>query len=261
MREIYDEIARIHHEGGVASLATVIGALGSTPGKATMKMLVRRDGFLLGSVGGGCVEAEVIERSAEVMSTERSQRFSVDLNENENPETGLVCGGRIEIFIEPVIMPNVFVFGAGHVGQAVCEVASRAGLRLVVLDDREDYATEGRFPDAARCIARPWSDAVASAKIGEDDHVLIMTRGHKDDMEVLKELWGGKVTPRTLGLIGSKSKLKTLKAHLLSEGVSEDYLDRVRTPIGLPIGAVSAYEIAISVVAELIQLRRLGADS
>lgn len=258
MREIYEAMARIHREGGAAALATVIGTLGSTPGKSTMKMLVWPDGRILGSVGGGCVEAEVIERAQVVMSAERSQRFAVDLNENDNPETGLVCGGRVEIFIEPITMPSVFLFGAGHVGRAICAIGAPAGFRFVVVDDRQVFVDAERFPLAAERIGAPWQEALAGLTIGSQDFVLIMTRGHKDDMAVLRELHTYQAMPRYLGMIGSKSKLKVLRGHLLAAGVDPAFLARVRTPIGLDIGARSAEEIAISVMAELVAIRRKG---
>lgn len=260
MRDIYQEIVRIQREGGAAALATVIGTLGSTPGKSTMKMLIHRDGRLLGSVGGGCVEAEVVERGREVMTTEKSQRFAVDLNENDNPETGLVCGGRIEIFIEPIVMPNVILFGAGHVARAVCAIGAPAGFRFVVVDDRPAYPTAERFPLAAGRIAEDWEPAVARLSPAADDFVLIMTRGHKDDLTVLQALAARDAAPRYLGLIGSKSKRLTLGRHLAAAGIEAGFLERVRTPIGLPIGATTAEEIAISVMAELIRIRRLGPD-
>lgn len=253
---VYDEVARILREGGRAALATVIGTRGSTPGKTSMKMLVYPDGTALGSVGGGCVEAEVIERGREVARTEQSQRFEVDLNERDNPETGLICGGRVEILIEPIVMPELFLFGAGHVGQAVCEHAARVGFRVVVVDDRDELVTEARFPLAAERVALPWSEALDGLRIGPDAYVAIMTRGHKDDLAVLLELARRKLAPRYLGLIGSRAKHRTLRGHLEREGVDPSFMDRVRTPIGLPIGAVSAHEIAISLVAELIALRR-----
>lgn len=261
MRAIWDEISRIQREGGAAALATVVGTAGSTPGKSSMKLLVRDDGEFLGSVGGGCVEAEVIDRAREVLRTERSQRFSVDLNENDNPETGLVCGGRIEIFIEPLVMPNVFVFGAGHVGRAVCAVGAPAGFRFVIVDDREGFASEDRFPEASERHERGFAEVIGDLAIGLSDYVLVMTRGHKDDLEVLRALAARPDASRYLGLIGSKSKWKTLRAHLTEGGTDVTFLDRVKTPIGLDIGAVSAHEIAVSVVAELIALRRQGLAS
>lgn len=256
MIPIYEEIVRIQRDGGAAALATVIGTLGSTPGKTTMKMLIHADGRCVGSVGGGCVEAEVTERGREVARTERSQRFAVDLNENDNPETGLVCGGRIEIFIEPITMPNVFVFGAGHVARAVCAVAVPAGFRFVIADDRAPFATEERFPAATERLTGTWEEILARVAPGPADFVLIMTRGHKDDLAVLRGFAARPFTGRYLGMIGSKSKLLTLSKQLRTEGVGEDFLKAIRTPIGLPIGARSAEEIAVSIVAELIQIRR-----
>ena len=257
MREIYEEMARIQREGGSGALATVIGTLGSTPGKSSMKMLVRSDGSILGSVGGGCVEAEVIDRAREVARHERTERVQIDLNENDNPETGLVCGGRVEIFIEPITMPTVYLFGAGHVGRATCAVGAPAGFRFVVVDDRESFVAEERFPAAAERRSGPFEEVVAALSVDDLDYVLIMTRGHHDDLAVLRALHRSGVRPRYLGLIGSKSKWKTLRGHLEGEGVEAGFLDRVKTPIGLDIGARSAEEIAVSVMAELIQIRRL----
>lgn len=162
----------------------------------------------------------------------------------------------MEIFIEPVTMPSVILFGAGHVGQAVCSIGATAGFRFVVADDREGFPTEERFPLASARLACPWKEAVGAASIGEADFVIVMTRGHKDDIAVLKELADRGVTPRYLGLIGSKSKFITLRRHLEADGVDPKFLDRVKTPIGLDIGARSAEEIAISVMAELVSIRR-----
>lgn len=258
MRAIYDELARIHAEGGAAAVCTVIGTQGSTPGKATMKLLIKANGTGIGSVGGGCVEAEVFSRAKDVMATERSQRFSVDLNEHDNPETGLVCGGRIELFIEPVVVPNVYVFGAGHVARALVEAAQPAGFRFTVIDDRAEYATTERFPKAAAVQAQPWEAAIAALSIDADAFVAIMTRGHKDDLAVLRALAAHAVTPRYLGMIGSKSKWITLAKALRDEGVGEEFLKRVKTPIGLDIGARSAEEIAISIAAEFVAMRRVA---
>jgi xanthine dehydrogenase accessory factor len=261
LRQIYDEVARIHRDGGAVALATVIGTRGSTPGKATMKMLIRPDGSSVGSVGGGCVEAEVLERSFEVLRSGLSQRVQVELNEADNPETGLVCGGHIEIFIEPISMPTIILFGAGHVARAICNFAAPAGFRVEVHDDREGFATSEQFPLATVRRTQPFAEAARELRVGPDRFVLIMTRGHRQDLEVLRALAANRIDVPYLGLIGSKSKFLTLKKHLLAEGVEASFLERVRTPIGLPIGAQTAEEIAISVLAELIQLRRLGPSS
>lgn len=259
--DLYTEITRIHREGGAAALATVIGTTGSTPGKASMKMLILRGGGIVGTVGGGCVEAEVLERGREVMRTELCQRFSVDLNEHDNPETGLVCGGRIEIFIEPIVMPTVYVFGAGHVALAVCQVGAPAGFRFVILDDRQEFLTVDRFPLAAERLAGPFAATIAGLPDDPDAFVLVMTRGHREDLEVLRGLAGAGLRPRYLGMIGSNSKHRTLCRQLEEEGVDPEFLEQIRTPIGLPIGARNAEEIAVSVMAELISIRRDGTSS
>lgn len=261
LREIYQRIVQVQQEGGAVALATVIGTLGSTPGKATMKMLIPREGPCVGSVGGGCVEAEVVERGLEVIQTGRSQRFQVDLNEQDNPETGLVCGGHIEIFIEPIIMPTLIIFGAGHVARAICSAGVPAGFRIEVIDDREGFCTEEQFPLASKLLTRPFREAALELATGPDRSVLVMTRGHRQDLEVLLALSESGAGFGYLGMIGSKSKFLTLKKHLGKAGVSREFLDLIQTPIGLPIGAETAEEIAISVLAEQIRRRRLGSSS
>ncbi len=253
---IHEEIARILRDGGCAALATVIGTKGSTPGKCSMKMLVRADGTSLGTVGGGGLEAHVIDRCREVLRSERPQRLELDLNDVESAEAGSLCGGRIELFIEPITMPNVIVFGAGHVARAVCAVAAPAGFRCVIVDDRPELLTEERFPLAARRLIAPWPEAVAQLGAGADAFVLVMTRSHQEDLAVLRALAARSPAPRYVGMIGSRAKALRVRELLAAAGVAEEFLARMKTPVGLDIGALDAGEIAVSVVAELISLRR-----
>lgn len=253
---IVEAIERVLREGGSCALATVVGTAGSTPGKTTMKMLVLPDGRAIGSVGGGCVEAEVLERALAAMKSERPERFAVSLNERDNPETGLVCGGRIEILVEPIVVPNVYLLGAGHVARALCRLGSELSFRFVVVDDREGFATQARFPGAAEVHTLPFSRVPERFAIGPGDFVVVVTRGHKQDLEALRALARSRVRPRYLGMIGSRAKRKTLLDALRSEEADPHVLEQVRTPIGLDIGAVTAEEIAVSVLAEWILLRR-----
>ncbi|MBI4881535.1 MAG: XdhC family protein [Planctomycetes bacterium] len=252
---IHEEIARILREGGSAALATVIGTKGSTPGKAAMKMLVRADGTSLGTVGGGGLEAHVIGRCLDALRSERPQRLEIDLNDVESAEAGSLCGGRIELFIEPITMPNVIVFGAGHVARAVCAVAVPAGFRCVVVDDRPELLTEERFPLAARRLVAPWREALAQLDPA-GAFVLVMTQSHQEDLAVLRELAALGAAPRHVGMIGSRAKALRMREMLAAAGVAEEFLARIKTPVGLDIGALDAGEIAVAVVAELISLRR-----
>src|SRR5437764_10540628 len=149
MTDLYEEIVRLRREGRKAALATIVSVRGSIPSFATAKMLVRDDGSIVGTIGGGCVEADVWQAAREVIESERPRTLKFDLNHNPSYDTGLVCGGTLEIFIEPVLPPGVlYIFGAGHVAQSLYKVARIAGFEVTVVDDRESYANRERFPEA-----------------------------------------------------------------------------------------------------------------
>jgi len=146
---IYAEIVRLQHAGEPCALCTITKTVGSTPGKTTMKMLVRRDGTFVGTVGGGCLEAEVLEASLQCMRDEKSRTLSFALNERDYPDSGLLCGGQLEIFVEPIVVPRLVLFGGGHVSGAIAHVAHSVGFHVTIADDRESFATRANHPDAA----------------------------------------------------------------------------------------------------------------
>ncbi len=257
--DIWEEIVACRRRGEPAALATIVSTLGSTPGKDPMKMLVRGDGTFVGSVGGGCLEAEVWEHAKTVMRTQRSMSVSFTLTEEHYPDSGLICGGTVTVFIEPVTAPALHVFGAGHVGHATARLATDAGFAATLYDDREDMLDEERLPRGARGVPGEWEDSAKAARIGELDFVVVMTRGHHDDERVLAALAAAGVAPRFLGMIGSRSKRATLTERLAERGVPRPWLDRIVSPVGLAIGAKTASEIAVSIVAQLIALVR-GAE-
>lgn len=256
--DLYEAIVRARRRGEPAALATIIGTQGSTPGKESMKMLVRGDGTFVGSVGGGCVEADVYTAAQEVLRTDRPRRLRFALNERDYPESGLICGGRLEIYVEPVTDPTLVLFGGGHVSSAVARVAREASFRVVVGDDRETFATTERFPDAAEVVAAPWDEQVARIAPAEHLYLLVVTRGHQDDGVVLRALHARGCRPKYLGMIGSRAKRAVLFETLEADGVPRAWLEGVYSPTGFAIGARSHGEIAVSIVAQLISLRRLG---
>lgn len=258
--DIWEEIVACRRRGEPAALATIVSALGSTPGKDPMKMLVRSDGSFVGSVGGGCLEAEVWDHAKEVMESGRSCSVSFTLTEEHYPDSGLVCGGTITVFIEPVVAPALIVFGAGHVGLATARLAQATGFRVAVHDDRADMLDEQRFPAPITRHPGDWAQGLEDRVPGPWDFVLVATRGHHDDEQVLSVLAQTACRPRLLGLLGSAAKRKVLLSRLAAEGVPQDWLDQVVTPVGLPIGARTAEEIAVSVVAQLVERVRLGTD-
>lgn len=257
--DLYEEIVRLRAAGVPAALCTVLLTRGSTPGKETMKMLVRADGTCLGTVGGGCVEEEVRQMALAVIRSDRAETRSFTLNQRDLPESGLICGGQVTILAEPVTPPVLVLFGGGHVAAAAARVAKECELRVIVCDDRPEHAGAKAHPAADECFCGPWTEAVRRVAPADHHYLVVVTRGHKDDATTLKAIYDAGCRPKYLGLIGSRAKKATLDRMLLDEGVAPEFLAAVKTPIGLEIGARSHGEIAVALVAELVRLRRVGA--
>jgi xanthine dehydrogenase accessory factor len=261
--DLFEEIVRLRREGIPAALATIVGTRGSTPGRISMRLLVLADGTFLGTVGGGCLEAEVYDTAMQVLADEQPRSLTFRLTEQESPDSGLLCGGEVTIFVEPISTPSLWIFGGGHVSKALCQVAVLAGFRTTVVDDRAEYATAARFPDAHATQVLPYGEAVAQMPFRQNSYAVVVTRGHREDGVVLEHLArrfdrGDRL--RYLGMIGSKTKQALLWKDLRSSGVAEPFLAGVRTPMGAYLGGRSHEEIAVAVVAELIAVRRLGHD-
>jgi xanthine dehydrogenase accessory factor len=253
--DIYEEIVAMRKAGRRAALATITNVRGSIPSFRTAKMLVRDDGSALGTIGGGCVEAEVWQAAREVMEEEKPRSLTFDLNNDPSYNTGLVCGGTLEVFVEPVIPPaELFIFGGGHVALSVCKVARLAGFEVTVIDDRENFANRERFPEAGQVIATDFEAATATLRPSASSFVVIVTRGHRDDMRVLG--WAVKTPARYVGMIGSRRKVLTVYDELAKQGMERALFERVHAPIGLDIGATTPEEIAVAIVAEMIAVRR-----
>jgi xanthine dehydrogenase accessory factor len=253
--DIYEEITRLRRAGRKGALATIIQVQGSIPSYESSKILVRDDGSIVGTVGGGCVEAEVWSVAQDVMREEKPRRLHFNLNQNPEYDEGLVCGGSLDIFIEPVLAtPTLYLFGGGHVSLAVSKVANLAGFEIVVIDDREAFANKERFPEAVETHAGPWEEVFPRLQLNEFSYVVIATRGHKGDLACLR--WALTTPARYIGMVGSKRKLIEFYKVLEREGVQADRLEQVYSPVGLDIGALTPPEIAVSVVAEMIAVRR-----
>lgn len=253
--DIYEEIVKLRQEGRRGAVATIVNVRGSIPSFETAKMLVRDDGSIVGTIGGGCVEAEVWQAAREVMESEKPRSLTFNLNENPKYDTGLVCGGTLDIFIEPVLPPALlYIFGAGHVSVNLYKVARGAGFDVTIIDDRAAYASRERFPDARELIAEDFDQAMSRLAPDESSYIVIVTRGHRDDMRVLR--WAVQTRARYIGMIGSKRKTITIFRELTKEGISVQLFDRVHAPVGLDIGAITPEEIAVAITAELIAVRR-----
>jgi xanthine dehydrogenase accessory factor len=255
--DVYTEIVRLRQEGRRGALATIINVRGSIPSFETAKMLVREDSSIAGTIGGGCVEAEVIAAAQEVMREEKPQTLTFDLNQNPKYNTGLVCGGTLEVFVEPVLpVAQLYVFGAGHVAHALYKVARLAGFDVTIIDDRETYANRERFPEARDIYADDFEHACAQIAPNADSFILIVTRGHADDMRILRWALDNDIQCRYLGMIGSQRKFLAIRKELEGEGMAAAKFDRVHSPVGIDIGAITPEEIAVSVAAEMIAARR-----
>jgi xanthine dehydrogenase accessory factor len=253
--DIYEQIVELRRQGRRGAVATIVNVRGSIPSFQTAKMLVRDDGSIVGTIGGGCVEADVWQAAREVMESEKPRTLKFDLNQDPKYDTGLVCGGTLEIFVEPILPPALlYIFGAGHVALNVCRTASAAGFDVIVSDDRSSYATKERFPAAREVHALDFNDAMQKLDPNESSYIVIVTRGHRDDMKLLR--WAVQTRARYIGMIGSKRKVIGIYKSLLAEGLPAHVFDRVHAPIGIDIGAVTPEEIAVAITAELIAIRR-----
>jgi xanthine dehydrogenase accessory factor len=252
--DIYTEIVQLLASGKRAALATVIGSKGSTPGKEGAKMLIREDGTTHGTIGGGCTEAEVWALAREVIDKDQPLRHSFVLTPKAAGEEGLACGGIVEIFLEPIGRPAVFVFGAGHIARSLVPLAQLAGFNTKVIDDREQFANRERFPHADEVVVADFASVFARLAVTPSSSIVIVTRGHRYDQLVLAKSLDSPAG--FIGLIGSRAKIGRIFRALLREGASKERLEAVKAPIGLDIGARSPEEIAISIAAQLIAHRR-----
>ena len=252
--DLFEEIVKMRRAGQRAALATIVHTNGSIPSYESSRMLVREDGSISGTIGGGCVEAEVWAAAKDVMIKEAPRKMVFNLNNEASYDNGLICGGTLEVFVEPILpQPMLHLFGGGHVSMAVAKAASAAGFGIGIVDDRETFANAERFPMAST-IHTSYDDAFAKVHPNASSYLLIVTRGHKEDMRVLA--WAVRTEARYIGMIGSKRKVLSVYKALENDGYKPEEFERVFAPMGLEIGALSPEEIAVSIVAELIAVRR-----
>jgi xanthine dehydrogenase accessory factor len=255
--DLFEEIVRMRRAGERGALATIVHTNGSIPSYESSRMLVREDGSIAGTIGGGCVEAEVWAAAKEVMQAEQPRKMTFNLNQDAAYDAGLICGGTLEIFVEPILpQPLLYIFGGGHISSAVARIAHSAGFSVTVADDREAFSNTERFPMADK-LYTTYEDAFAKIAPNASSYLLIVTRGHRDDMRVLA--WATRTDARYIGMIGSKRKVLSVYKALEKEGYLPEEFDRVHAPVGLDIGALTPEEIAVSITAELIAVRRNAA--
>jgi xanthine dehydrogenase accessory factor len=256
---VFKSIVRAIEDGEPAALITIISTNGSTPQRVGAKILVYEDGRTVGTIGGGCYESDACLKAREVMRTRKARVVHYDLTDALAEENGLICGGQMDVFIDPLeASPDLFVIGAGHVGREVACLAHGVGFRVHVLDDREKFAHRDRFPEPIDLIVDNVGSWLQQADIKPTAYVVVVTRGHKNDLTALEAL--AEKPFRYLGMIGSRAKVARIADALVAGGIGKDWVAGMHAPIGLKIGAVTPEEIAVSIVAELIAVRR-GADT
>jgi xanthine dehydrogenase accessory factor len=349
MQDIYEAVIDQYRKGHTSVLATIIKQAGPSPRGIGAKCLLTEGGVLFGTVGGGRLEAEVLAKAPDVLESNLPELLSFHLKGTDVEDTDMLCGGDVEVFLEPVspeepdVLPMfgevikahkrggagllativdpgrrqsgrrlflkndgtqiggiafseetkrtlrnrmdgllrrrlpetltltegertldifvepivsgsvLYVFGGGHVSQQIVPLAARVGFEVVVIDDREDVSDARLFPEAGRVLLHRFEDVMEDLPIDAFSYLVIVTRGHSHDKEVLSQAL--KTDARYVGMIGSRRKRDIIYQKLLEEGLSQDDLARVHSPIGLTIGAETPEEIAVSVVAELIQVR------
>jgi xanthine dehydrogenase accessory factor len=235
----------------------VISAKGSTPRETGSKMLIRTDGTILGSIGGGNLEAQVCKEAIKAMTENRSMLLRFDLTGKEMAEEGMICGGNMEVFVEPILPePCLLIFGAGHISLFLSKMGKMVGFRVVVIDDRPEFANRERFPEADEVIAQDFPAAFPRLTTNRTSYIAIVTRGHLQDETVLE--WAVRTEAAYIGMIGSRKKNQTVFSHLQAKGIPEKRLKEVHAPIGLNINAKTPEEIALSIIAEIIKARREG---
>jgi xanthine dehydrogenase accessory factor len=240
--------------GEPAALVTIVRSNGSTPQRTGAKMLVFADGRTVGTIGGGCYENEAIGKARAAIASGTPQLVTFDLNDDFVEESGLICGGQMDVYIDPIApAPPLYVIGAGHVGWHLARFAADAGFRIHVVDDREKFANAERFPFADTIEVDDIAAWLHKVDLPPSAFVVVVTRGHTHDFEAIRALAARDL--RYLGLIGSRAKVARIFDALEAEGMPAECLERVHAPIGLNIGAITPAEIAVSILAELIAIR------
>lgn len=252
--EVFEAVTDTLNRGESAALVTIVRTEGSTPQRVGAKMLVFADGRTVGTIGGGCYENDAFWKARKSLETRRPLVAKYELADDIAEESGLICGGQMDVYIEPLeSSAHVYLVGAGHVAYYLARAAAPVGFKVHVLDDREKFANVERFPDATTISVDDVPSWISTITFPSNASVVILTRGHRHDLDALRAL--AQRNLRYLGLIGSRAKVARLYAALQEESVPLDTLRKIHAPIGLDIGAVSPQEIAVSILAELIAVK------
>lgn len=257
MTSIYTVIAELEEKGQPAALCTIIESKGSTPRHQSSKMLVYSDGKISGSVGGGEIENRVIQEAMTVMLDGKAKLLHYKMTDPQAGDPG-ICGGQVSIFVEPIgHKDKLIVIGAGHVGKAVARLAKWLGFRVIVNDDRTELCSFELIPDADEFIVSAMAELPDRIEITPSTYLVLTTRGSDVDTQGLPNILKN-TTPAYIGIIGSKRRWLLTEKRLIEAGFSRESLQKIHSPIGLELQAETPEEIALSIMAEVIMLRKEG---
>jgi len=250
--DVYEWLVRARRERVAAVLATVVEVTGSAPQVAGAKLLVLADGRIVGTVGGGAIEQRVLEKAkARLSGSDSAQLATINLTR----DLGMCCGGEMKIFFERVRgAERLVIFGGGHIGRALAETAARVGFEVTVVDQREEWARAERFPAARQVVNEEPEVVLPELLLDESTYCVVVTHDHPLDQALVKALLGSRAG--FVGLVASRTKRNKFVIRLRAQGMSEERLSRLRSPLGLDLGAVTPEEIALSITAELVAVRR-----
>jgi len=254
MDAISQALVEVLQNNRPAAIATVVKTRGASPRNAGAKMLVYPDGAIVGTIGGGAMEQRVIAEAQAALRDGKPRYLDMNLS-NEQRGDPLICGGEMDIFIEPLTAtPALILVGAGHVGAAVAELAHLLGFRVTALDDRAEFVTPEKFPHADERIAGDIVTEIGKLAVTPQTYIVLVTRMHTLDAALLGAIVEKDVA--YIGMLGSKRRVITVLDSLREKGVRETALARVHAPIGIEIHAETPQEIAVSIMAEIIQVKR-----
>jgi xanthine dehydrogenase accessory factor len=256
MEAVFEEIARIRAQGEKGAIASVISSRIPPAMKDKAKLVLRADGTVVGRLGeGGFIEEYVRQKAEDVMREDYLTVLQFEVGEDDAQRWGLEPRDTLDVFVEPIVaIPTLYLFGGGHVSLQIAKIATMVGFKTVVIDDRPAFANKERFPMADATLVEDLTTVFERLNIDDQSYIVAVTRGHQHDEPVVEQAI--RTSARYIGMIGSKRKITRMWKKLIERGADRDRLAQVHAPIGLEIGADTPEEIAVSIVAQLIQARR-----
>ncbi len=257
MQKVYEKIAELINKKQEFVVATVVNAESSTSGKIGFKMIVLPDGSIIGTVGGGTLEQDVINEAKKMFTTHKNTFKTYILKEGDKSSLGMVCGGMVQVYMEYVGQkPQLVIFGAGHIGKKLHDILSLDDtFELLVCDDRREFANQENFPNAS-VFYEEFSECVSKMPLRKGAYIVMVTAGGKKDPFILKALYDKKLEYSYIGMIGSTNRRNKSFAKAKELGVSESFLKNIFAPIGLAINGETPFEVAIAIIGEIIAYRK-----